>query len=129
MTRPTVTGTPPSDPYAILGVDSQAGLEEIKTAYFARVRAHPPERDPEGFKRVRAAYEQLRDPDRRLETDLLRLQAWPEPSLDGLLERTLVFEDAPLDLSVDPADVIRAARALSDLGRHDFREDTREVSM
>ena len=123
MTRPTVTGTPPSDPYAILGVDSQAGLEEIKTAYFARVRAHPPERDPEGFKRVRAAYEQLRDPDRRLETDLLRLQAWPEPSLDGL------FEDAPLDLSVDPADVIRAARALSDLGRHDFREDTREVSM
>ena len=135
MTRPTVTGTPSSDPYAVLGVDSQAGLEEIKTAYFTRVRAHPPERDPEGFKRVRAAYEQLRDPDRRLETDLLRLQAWPEPSLDGLLERTLerplglVFEDAPLDLSVDPADVIRAARALSDLGRNDFREDTREVSM
>ena len=139
MKRATITGTPVANPYAVLGVDPQATLDEIKTAYFALVRAHPPERDPEGFKRIRAAYEQLRDPDRRLETDMLRVQAWPEPSLDGL------FEDAPLDpplrdprtqqaraggrLSLDPADVIRAARALSDLGRSDFREDYREVNV
>ena len=123
MKRATITGTPVANPYAILGVDPQATLDEIKTAYFALVRAHPPERDPEGFKRIRAAYEQLRDPDRRLETDMLRVQAWPELSLDGL------FEDAPLDLSLDPADVIRAARALSDLGRSDFREDYREVNV
>ncbi len=123
MKRATITGTPVANPYAVLGVDPQATLDEIKTAYFALVRAHPPERDPEGFKRIRAAYEQLRDPDRRLETDMLRVQAWPEPSLDGL------FEDAPLELSLDPADVIRAARALSDLGRSDFREDYHEVNV
>ncbi len=123
MARATVTGTPSADPYAVLGVDPQATLDEIKTAYFALVRAHPPERDPEEFKRIRAAYEQLRDPARRLETDLLRVQPWPEPSLED------VFENAPLDLSVDPADVIRAARALSDLDRHDFREDYREVNV
>ena len=132
MKRATITGTPVANPYAILGVDPQATLDEIKTAYFALVRAHPPERDPEGFKRIRAAYEQLRDPDRRLETDMLRVQAWPELSLDGLPPIEAVgglFEDAPLDLSLDPADVIRAARALSDLGRQDFREDYREVSV
>ena len=123
MKRVTITGTPVADPYAVLGVDPRATLDEIKAAYFALVRAHPPERDPEGFKRIRAAYEQLRDADRRLETDLLRLQDWPEPSLDGC------FEDAPLDLSIDRADVIRAARALSDLGRSDFREDYREVNV
>jgi len=42
-------------PYAILGVERTATEAEIKRAYFARVREHPPERDPEGFKRVRAA--------------------------------------------------------------------------
>ena len=139
MKRATIAGTPVANPYAILGVDPQATLDEIKTAYFALVRAHPPERDPEGFKRIRAAYEQLRDPDRRLETDMLRVQAWPELSLDGLPPIEAVgglFEDAPLDpplregrLSLDPADVIRAARALSDLGRSDFREDYREVNV
>ncbi|HEY4691186.1 MAG TPA: J domain-containing protein [Anaerolineae bacterium] len=123
MKRGAITDTPSADPYGVLGVDSQAALDEIKTAYFALVRAHPPERDPEGFKRIRAAYEQLRDPNRRLETDLLRLQPWPEPPLEDVLE------DAPLDLSVDPADVIRAARALTDLDRHDFREDFREVNV
>jgi curved DNA-binding protein CbpA len=110
-----------------LGVDPAATLDEVKTAYFALVRAHPPERDPEMFKRIRAAYERLRDPDKRLETDMLRLEAWPEPSLKG------IFDEAETDLarsvSIDPADVIRAARAMSDLGRHDFREDYREVNV
>src|SRR4051794_6979864 len=36
---------------------SAAGL---KKAYLKRVRAHPPERDPQGFQRVREAYELLR---------------------------------------------------------------------
>ena len=127
MTQPTVSGPPVVDPYAVLGVDPAATLDEVKTAYFALVRAHPPERDPEMFKRIRAAYERLRDPDKRLETDMLRLQAWPEPSLKG------IFDDAETDLtrsvSIDPADVIRAARAMSDLGRQDFREDYREVNV
>ncbi len=127
MTQATVSGPLPADPYAALGIDPAATLDEIKGAYFALVRAHPPEREPEAFKRIRVAYEQLRDPDKRLETDMLRLQAWPEPSLAGLLEDAEV--DLPRRVSLDPGDVIRAARAVSDLGRHDFREDYREVSV
>jgi len=34
--------------------------EALKRAYLKKVRAHPPERDPEGFQRVREAYELLR---------------------------------------------------------------------
>jgi curved DNA-binding protein CbpA len=108
------------DPYALLGVAPSATLEEIKQAYFAQVRAHPPERDPEAFKQIRAAYERLKTPEKRLESDMLRLEPWPEPGLPP---------SAPLDYSVSPADVIYAARALSDLARIDWREDDREVNV
>jgi len=59
------------NPYKILGVERTASESEIKQAYFALVREHPPERDPEGFKRIRAAYEKLRAGGERAETDLL----------------------------------------------------------
>ena len=136
MTQPAALPAAPIDPYGVLNIDPNATLDEIKRAYFALVREHPPERDPEGFKRIRAAYERLRDPDKRLETNLLRLQTWPEPSAEA------IFDAAP-DLAqsvstrvpgtewsgIDPGDVIQAARALSDLVRHDFREDYHEVNL
>jgi curved DNA-binding protein CbpA len=125
MKLPTLSPHSSSDPYAALGIEHTASTEEVKKAYFALVRQHPPEKDPEAFKRIRAAYEQLRDPAQRQQTDLLRWQMWLEPALaplptDAALEPAL----APV---LDRADVIRAARALSDLGRTDFREDFREV--
>ncbi|MBI4483129.1 MAG: DnaJ domain-containing protein [Acidobacteria bacterium] len=49
------------NPYNILGVHPGASDIEIRRAYFARVQEHPPERDPDGFKTVREAYEKLRD--------------------------------------------------------------------
>jgi curved DNA-binding protein CbpA len=61
-------------PYKILGVERTASQSEIKQAYFALVREHPPERDPEGFKRIRAAYEKLRAGGERAETDLLLIE-------------------------------------------------------
>jgi curved DNA-binding protein CbpA len=60
----------PENPYKTLGVERDATEAEIKQAYFALVRQHPPERDPEGFKRIRAAYEKLRSGGERAETDL-----------------------------------------------------------
>jgi curved DNA-binding protein CbpA len=59
------------DPYKTLGVERSAAEAEIKQAYFALVREHSPERDPEGFKRIRAAYEKLRAVSDRATTDLL----------------------------------------------------------
>lgn len=110
----------PPDPYAVLGLDPAAGPEQIKQAYFAQVRAHPPEREPEVFKQIRAAYEGLRTPQKKLETDMLRLAPWPAPAL---------LPPPSLELRVAPAEVIRAARALSDLARSDWREDCREVRL
>ena len=43
-----------------LGVTRDASEEDIRRAYLRRVKAHPPERDPEGFQRAREAYELLK---------------------------------------------------------------------
>lgn len=58
------------NPYKVLGIERTASEAEIKQAYFALIRQNPPERDPEGFKRIRAAYEKLRATGERAETDL-----------------------------------------------------------
>jgi curved DNA-binding protein CbpA len=120
MTESAPKNLSPTDPYATLGLLPSASMAEIKQAYFAQVRAHPPERDPEAFKQIRAAYDRLKTPEKRLETDMLRLEPWPEPPLNP---------PAPLDFSVSSADVLQAARALSDLTRSDWREDYREVKL
>ena len=108
------------DPYAVLGVARTATPAAIKSAYFALVRAHPPERDPETFKRIRAAYERLRDPERRAETDMLILEPWPEPRKRRL---------PALDLTLHREDVLAAARALTDLERSDWREHFAKVKL
>jgi curved DNA-binding protein CbpA len=54
------------DPYESLGISPQAGEKEIRERYLALVREFPPDRAPERFAEVRAAYEQLRDPAVRL---------------------------------------------------------------
>ena len=57
-------------PYEILGVPETAAFEEIRKAYLAKVRLSPPERDPEGFKRIQKAYAVLKDAVRRKAFDL-----------------------------------------------------------
>ena len=64
-------------PYQVLGITREASEAEIKRAYFSLVREHPPERDPEGFKRVRVAYEKLRTVNQRAETDLFLVEDQP----------------------------------------------------
>ena len=109
------------DPYAELGLTRAATAAEIKQAYFTLVRAHPPEREPEVFKRIRAAYERLRDPERRAEADMLLLSAWPEPTRKRRPPR--------LDLALHSEDVIEAARSLTDLVRTDWREHFGKVKL
>ena len=64
-------------------VPTQQG--ELKRAYRAAVRRHPPDRDPDGFKRVREAYTLLSDPLTaalarfQQETPSGQLPRWPEP--------------------------------------------------
>lgn len=62
-----------TDYYAILGVSQKATKDEIKRAWARKVREHPPERDPEGYKIIRKAYDTLSDDKARKEYDNLRL--------------------------------------------------------
>jgi curved DNA-binding protein CbpA len=54
------------DPYATLGISFRADEKEIRDRYLQLVREFPPDRAPERFAEVRAAYDQLRDPAVRL---------------------------------------------------------------
>ena len=48
-----------AEAFATLGLGEHTAVTQdaIRRAYLRQVRAHPPERDPEGFRRVREAYE------------------------------------------------------------------------
>ena len=59
------------DPRGVLGVNQDAGQEEIRAAYVRKVKEHPPDRSPEEFERIRDAYDSLRDPRRRMRDSLL----------------------------------------------------------
>jgi curved DNA-binding protein CbpA len=56
-----------SNPYEILGVSPQASDADIRNRYLQLVREFPPDRAPERFAQIRAAYDELRDPLVRLE--------------------------------------------------------------
>ena len=109
------------NPYAMLGVSRTASLDEIKQAYFAQVRQHPPEREPEVFKRIRAAYDQLRTPEKRIEADMRFLEEWPAPTRAPRLPA--------LDLTIHWQDILAILKADSDLGHVDARADFREVRL
>jgi curved DNA-binding protein CbpA len=87
--------------YAELGLPPDADDAAIRERYLELVRAHPPDRDPERFKAIRAAYEELKDPETRLTRRLFEFRsdglagviaeiekdaARPRPGLRALLE-------------------------------------------
>ena len=55
--------------YEILQIKPDSSQAEIKKAYFALIRLHPPEKDPENFQKIRQAYEFLSDENKRNEYD------------------------------------------------------------
>ena len=107
---------PPNDPYAVLGIERTSDEAVIKRAYFRLVREYPPEREPEKFQELRAAYDQVRTVEARSQTDLFLLQ--PPPALPK--RRKLSY-----DLDVHPADIIALALELGLAGlsvQEDFHE-------
>lgn len=61
-----------SDPYEILGLATDADEAEIRRRYLELVRQSPPDRAPERFAAIRAAYEDVREPARLLESQIFR---------------------------------------------------------
>ena len=50
------------DPYQVLSLGPDADEAAVRQRYLALVRQYPPEREPQRFAEIRAAYDQLRDP-------------------------------------------------------------------
>ncbi len=69
------------EPFAVLGIAPTCDPAAIKRAYFAALARTPPHADREGFRKLRAAYEQLSD----------------------ARARTLAFLRAPIDQSAELA--------------------------
>jgi curved DNA-binding protein CbpA len=59
-----------TEPHKVFGLSPGASAGEIRSRYLQLVREFPPDRDPERFARIRAAFEDLSDPVRRLEKQL-----------------------------------------------------------
>jgi curved DNA-binding protein CbpA len=95
--RAKSVATPTADPYRVLGIEREAAEAEIKRAYFQLVRQFPPEREPEKFQEIRAAYESLRDAGQRAEVSLFLLQ----PPLPLQKRRSPSY-----DLDVHPEDLL-----------------------
>lgn len=63
------------DAYEVLGLKAGASEAEVRRRYLELVRQHPPDREPERFAAVRAAYDQVRDPVERLRVKLFDLHS------------------------------------------------------
>ena len=72
-----------NDPYEVLGVARDADEAEIRRRYLELVREFSPERAPERFVAIREAYDELRDPLKRLKTQLFALET--RDTIDALL--------------------------------------------
>ena len=106
------------NPYDVLGIPRNAPSDDIKKAYFSLIRKHPPEKNPQGFKRIRLAYDSLKDMDKRSRTDLF------------------LFSDPYQEFKVDPVEEAEYVRKLdmrvvisllSDLARTDFSNDFNKI--
>jgi curved DNA-binding protein CbpA len=94
-----------TDPHEVLGLPADAGETDLRRRYLELVREFPPDRAAERFAQIRAAYEELRDPKRRLESRLF--EPGRGDSLEALaaeLRSRLIAGRMPVDALLSLAD-------------------------
>lgn len=97
-----------NDSYETLGLTAEAGEAEIRKRYLELVREFPPDRAPERFTAVHAAYESLRDPARRIRAHIFRTETTTDSleslaaDLRGRLRRVRLPVAALLELAESP---------------------------
>ena len=62
-------GTKEKTPYELLDIPLHSSSREIRKAYLKKLRAFPPEKDPEAFKEIKYAYDLLKDAEKRKTLD------------------------------------------------------------
>lgn len=90
-----------NDPHEVLSLPRNASEVEIRQRYLELVRAFPPDRAPERFAEIRAAYDDLRDPAKRLERLILEPDTGDSLGAIGTEVRRRIRErvaEAPLDV-------------------------------
>jgi tetratricopeptide (TPR) repeat protein len=97
-------------PFEVLGVGPDVDDAGLKRAYFAKVREHPPERDPEGFQAIREAFEALRDPHQRQALAEQQAMGGASEELEQLMRQAAAAESAD-----DPHTAIARLREAIDL--------------
>jgi curved DNA-binding protein CbpA len=73
-----------SDPYHVLDLPADSDDEAIRRRYLELVRQFSPEKHPEKFAAIRAAYEKLKDLDTRLRYRVF--EAGKNESIDAIIE-------------------------------------------
>lgn len=95
---------------SVLGVSTGASEADVRRAYTRLVKQHKPDRDPEGFRRVREAYELLRD----TETvgTLLAAMAPPPSNTEPSASEGPLPDDPDRALALPRAELFARIRAL-----------------
>jgi len=65
------------DPFRVLDLPSDADGEQVRRRYLELIRQYPPDREPEAFQRIHAAYQRASDP-LVLANHLLSMPSEPE---------------------------------------------------
>lgn len=72
-----------ADPNQILGLPPDADAATIRRRYLELIKQHSPEKSPQKFAEIRAAYDELRDPVRRVESLVFSIR--PQESIDDVM--------------------------------------------
>jgi curved DNA-binding protein CbpA len=73
-----------TDPYAVLGITPESDDESIRKRYLELVKQFSPEQHPQRFATIRAAYDAVRDLNRRVAYQLF--EAGRKDSIDQIIE-------------------------------------------
>ncbi len=82
-----------NNPYLILGlleqqIDGSLDDKTVRAAYTTLLQQYPPDHEPEQFKKIRKAFEQLETQKKRLKYDLLDITLPDQEDLSVLLPTT-----------------------------------------
>ena len=114
------------NPYDILDISETASFEEIRKAYLKKVRLSPPEKDPEGFKIIRKAYNLLKDSGQRkmLDLSLFRRESGLAEIKDQKYDFVGLFKDRIFRILLYSSDLY-----IKDFKRHfhDIKDEIRKL--
>ncbi|WP_186774834.1 J domain-containing protein [Allorhodopirellula solitaria] len=87
-TSSEAAGNALTHPFEILGVGTDADEATVRARYLELVRQYPPDRDPDMFSKIRAAYEAATNPIIMARRILEVVQAGPRPWAELLDEQS-----------------------------------------